>query len=233
MRVPALLPNFFLVATKGRRQVRRPTRDQVRAWLSTVIGPMIDSLKIETRRAGEASWSFRASRQDFEFLWPTEMMLAEPYLPNLQQYLRNDPRAGRLVATHDDSLNSLRAACRTAFELLVAHPALKQLSADQPDDARKYFAEYVLNGARDLPFDYIHAEYWARSGERFLDLRKDPGIRRAIEGVEQAGRAFGDAARLLLSHLTTVRDQLADKYGLAVVEPGLSEPAGSRYGDLA
>src|SRR5512141_726074 len=100
---------------------KRPSGAQVRAWLTTVIAPMAVALEIESDRAEERSWSFRGRRRrDFEFLLPTQMIVARPYLPNLEQMQRYDPTFADLVRKHDGSLDDLRKACQAAYDRVLA-----------------------------------------------------------------------------------------------------------------
>jgi hypothetical protein len=68
----------------------RPSREQVQAWLSTVLGPMVDALRVEEEQLAEGNPSLHvyAHSIDFEFLWGSAHMTARPYLPNQEQFFR-------------------------------------------------------------------------------------------------------------------------------------------------
>jgi hypothetical protein len=87
--------------TKAATKKKHPSKEQVRAWLGTVIGPMTDALSVEIDRLSTQSLSFRAGLRDFEFLWPTDKMVAAPFLQNRLQYFRTAPAIQRNCGRHD------------------------------------------------------------------------------------------------------------------------------------
>lgn len=209
-------------ASKARRKV---TTDMARAWLSTVVSPMESALSVECERAARASWSFKASQQDFEYLWPVEAMVAAPHLPNLQQYLRFRDRVRLLVVNHDASLDRLREACHVCFDKLISDQEFRALAAkaSEPqqgatsDDDHRYFAEYVVNGWRDLPNNYTYASFWKLHGEAFLVLRERPRLSVSFAVLYEAGAAFLRAAEALWKCIRDEQAELADTFGLPPV----------------
>lgn len=97
----------------------RPSKEQVRAWLTTVIAPMASALAIELERASRGNWTFRCETQDFELLWPSERMIAVPYLANLAQLLRYGADLKELCQDHDGALTKLLGAAKRAFEQVI------------------------------------------------------------------------------------------------------------------
>src|SRR5438093_147614 len=140
------------MGTTERNRRRRPSKEQVRAWLTTVIGPMASALAVEERWASRGNWSFRSHTQDFEFLWPIHKMVAAPYLPNLEQLLRYEDALKKLAQGHDRALDRLRTASRAAYDRLLQNERFRALAASTsvPEGEHRYFAEYVVNGLRDL-----------------------------------------------------------------------------------
>ena len=210
---------------KAAKAVPKVTTDMARAWLSTVVSPIESALEVECERLSRGSWSFRASRQDFEYLWPVEAMVAAPHIPNLRQFLRfRKPIAG-LVESHDEALDRLRNACRNAFERLVVDSEFRQVAAKGVEpapptahqDDYRYFAEYVVNGWRDLPDNYTYQAFWKIHGADFLALRQRPKLSVAFAAVEDAGAACFRAAEALWKRMRLEQAELADSYGLPPV----------------
>lgn len=199
----------------------RPSKEQVRAWLTTVIAPTASALSVEGERVKRGNWSFRCETQDFEYLWPVVKMIAVPYLPNLEQLLRYRKDLGSLVDAHDGALADLLTAARNVYRKLLQSERFRKLAASisVAESDRKYLAEYVVNGIRDLPSHYVHYEIWVREGGRFLDLREAPGLAAEISGLASAGRAFATRVEAFRESVSVLQVDLADKYKLPPVDP--------------
>lgn len=205
----------------NRRKKTRPSKDQVRAWLTTVIAPVAGALAVEEDRVTRGNWSFRCETQDFEFLWPTEKMISVRYAPNLGQFLRYRNDLRKLVHGHDSALAKLLSAARRAYDRLIHSERFRTLadSAAVAESDQKYLAEYVVNGIRDLPSHYVHHDLWAREGGKFLDLRAVPTLSSDFRSLSEAGREFSKAVRALRASVSALQVGLADEYKLPPVDP--------------
>ena len=148
-------------------------------------------------------------------------MIAVPYLPNLEQLLRYRNDLKTLVHGHDSALAGVLIAARNVYEKVLQSEGFRSLAASisVAESDRKYLAEYVVNGVRDLPSHYVHWELWAREGGRFLDLRKAPGLVAEVRGLASAGRDFAERVDALLASVSSLQVDLADKYKLPPVDP--------------
>lgn len=210
----------FSAMSTSRRTTQRPSRDQVRAWLTTVIAPMASALAVEESRAIQRNWSFRCPTQDFEFLWPIRKMVAVPYLPNPEQLLRYRNELKGLADLHDRTLETLGTAARTAYDRVLHNERFRALAAStgMPDSEHEYLAEYVVNGLRDLAPHYSHHDVWNRHGPQFLNLRKDPALSNEFSALEEIGRSFEKSVKSLLTAVSTLQGQLSDTYKLPPVD---------------
>jgi len=198
---------------------KRPSSKQVRAWLKTVIAPMVTALDVESNRAEERSWSFRGRRRrDFEFLLPSQMMVARPYLPNLEQMQRYDGTFANLAKKHDGSLDDLRRACQATYDSVLADSGFSTLIQQCSGANPEYFAEYVVNNVQNLPYDYSDNELWNKHATAFLDLRRSPALGASFDALDEAGDHFTEAVRQLRTYLRTLQQQFADRYNLPAVE---------------
>jgi hypothetical protein len=212
--------SFAAMRTNTSKKVR-PSKEQVRAWLTTVIAPMASALAIESERVKRGNWSFRCETRDFEFLWPVPKMIAVPYVPNLEQLLRFRNDLKTLVHAHDGALADLLIAAGDLYEKVLQSERFQSLAASisVAESDRKYLAEYIVNGVRDLPSHYVHYELWVREGGRFLDLREAPGLVTEVRGLLLAGRRFAGRVDSLLESVNGLQVGLADKYKLPPVDP--------------
>ena len=203
-----------------RRKKARPSKDQVRAWLTTVIAPLASALAVEQHRLMSGSWSFRCDTQDFEFLWPIEKMVAAVHEPNLQQLLRYRHELKKLAHDHDRTLNDLRTTARGAYDRLLHNQRFLTLvsSTSVSEHDGRYFAEYVVNGLRDLASYYTFQELWTRDGGKFLELREDPALASEFTALKAAGRDFLKCVDSLLRAVGTLQEELADSYKLPPVD---------------
>ncbi len=80
-------------------------------------------------------------------------MLSAYYRPNIEQFWRYYPALQQEAKAHDDALEELRSACRAAFERILQSEDFDRLVGQVPVEKgdRKYLAEYIVNGIRDLP----------------------------------------------------------------------------------
>lgn len=200
---------------------RKPSREQVKAWLGTVLTPMSGSLRVEYDRASKGNWSFRCDTRDFEFLWRTEEMLSPVYRPNLEQLWRYYPTLREQAKAHDEALVNLQKACQAAFERILQSEEFDRLREQFPveKDDRKYLAEYVVNGLRDLPSHYALSDIWRDHGNKFLDLRSKPALKPGFEEVRRAGELFRREVEHLLQEIERIQEALADKFQLPPVDP--------------
>jgi hypothetical protein len=86
----------------------------------------------------------------------------------------------------------------------------------RPED-RNYFAEYVVNGVRDLPSHYAFADFWKAAGIEYLNLRVHPSLRASFRSLEGTGEAFKGHVSTLREGVKTLQERMADRAGLPPV----------------
>jgi hypothetical protein len=200
---------------------QKPSREQVKAWLATVVAPMVDALRVESDRVSRENWSFRCTTRDFESLWPTEKMLSPVYLPNVEQFWRYYPVLQQKAKAHDDAFAELRNPCRDAFERTLRSEDFVRL-AEQVQVEKgnwKYLAEYMVNGIRDLPSHYTTSDVWRQHGGAFLDLRSMPALEESFQAIHRTGEAFRSKVERLLQETERLQQALADEFQLPPIDP--------------
>jgi hypothetical protein len=182
---------------------------------------MASALAVEQHRVTSRNWSFRCETQDFEFLWPIEKMVAAVHEPNLQQLLRYRPELKKLTHHHDRSLAGLRTTARAAYDRLLQNERFLVLASSTSisEHERRYLAEYVVNGLRDLGSYYTFQELWAREGGKFLELREDPALGSEFAALEAAGGSLSKCVNSLLRAVRALQEEFADSYKLPPVDP--------------
>ena len=185
---------------------------------------MLNSLSVEVHYVEQRNWSFRCYSQDFEYLCPIAMMVAAPNRANLEQMFRYYPSLRTEAVSHDRALATLREACRTVYEKLLNSPRFQALPvpSDGGADARRYFAEYVINGHRDLPSYFSLAEFWKTNGVEYLELRSDPSLTQSFKSLDTHGNSFKLALLTLTTNVEQLQQRIADEAGLAPTDPSIS-----------
>lgn len=203
---------------------RKPNRDQVRIWLATVLSPMLTALDVELQFVERGNWSFRCDSQDFEYLCPTALMVAAPHRANAEQVYRYYPSLRAKAASHDRALGALRNACRAVYDKLVHSTSF--LALPEPEDGgldkRKYFAEYVINGLRDLHSYYTFADFWKTQGGEYLKVRSEPALAASFRSLEALGDSFRRELVALRRSVKELQERIADEAGLAPADPAIT-----------
>jgi len=201
---------------------RRATAAQVRAWLQTVLHPLSRMAAVTRNRLEQGSLTYRQHLQGFELLGSSAGAVSPVYRLNLEQAGRHLPRLLELVRTYDDALVALRDACREADRALREHPAVRAAAASDPaprvEGLSGYFAEYTINGHRELPSQYTLRDLWSREGPALLALREGE-LSAKFEGIAHRTIALRTAATKLDDYLRTTMLELADRHGLPPVDP--------------
>jgi hypothetical protein len=197
----------------------RPTKEQARAWLASVLVPLSSELDTTAEFLEHGSWSFRCGRQDFEFLQPTAKMLAPRFRPNFEQLCRFHPEFETVAAEHDAALAQLRQACQAAYARLVEAEPFQQLAAGQQPSEHKYLAEYTVNGVKELDPTYTLHNFWAERGKEFLALRQHPELAAYFARLDEAGSQYRQRHEALREAVDKLQEQLADSFGLPPVDP--------------
>lgn len=202
---------------------RKPTREQIRIWLATVLSPMLRALDVELQFISRNNWSFRCDSQEFEYVWPTRMMVAILHHANLEQVFRYYESLRTRAASHDRRLAALRDSCQVAYKELLQSRRFHELPVpnDPGPDPRKYFAEYVINGVRDLPSHYSFAEFWKIHGLEYLQLRSESSLESMFQSLEASGASFKRAVAALRQIVKELQERMADTAGLPPVDPSV------------
>ncbi len=210
------------MATSSRGRPQK-TREQVRVWLGTVVGPLRNALSVEAYVLGRGSYSYRGTLRDFEYLLPMDRVISAVYMPNLHQFWRYHPSLESQGEKHDDVLGELREACNEALDGLLKLESFQQLLRAGATVLRAAATEtivggYVVDGRRELPSHFAD-EGWREGAEQFLALRQDPALTATFHKIEKLGGSLRKVVETLHRDLESAQRDLADRYGLAPVDP--------------
>lgn len=215
---------------------RKSSREQARAWLYVVIGPVIGGLDRELffLRRKDPAWRFRAKRS--ESLRPIHEYVDGSQQATLQQFIRFFPAIGKLAGAHDRRvLDVERAAAdaQTAIielpELLLSSEVLAQgdppwLGASPKSDAAQVIAEHAINFPTGAEISAHYPNAWKQHGLELQKLRETPEARPKLDALYQALEALQGTSTDLRQALSERRDSLADDFGLPPNPPMVQAP---------
>jgi hypothetical protein len=163
--------------------------ERVKAWIYTILNPVIDSLRRETELLKIGNLSWRAHSRRCEYIRPTSELIDASQQPNLEDFLAEHPAFGDRFVQHDAALASLEhAATEYVQGLLKAssfqervnrclenydaqlpfNPAYPDL-LDRRNEVPEYVAEFIVNNSSSLPRHYAMYSFWKEYAKVFQD----------------------------------------------------------------
>lgn len=196
-----------------------------------VIKPLIDGLSREEffLRHNNPTWRFRAKR--CEFIRPIREYVETHQEPTLLQFMRYYDNVANLLNAHDTTLNELEKSAETAHMQIIQLPGFVKLARtieeEDPawraaclgEDAPKLLAEHTINWIdyNEIPNHYISAKAWEKHRQDALLFRKHNSTKSQFDHLKNVLRNLNKITPELKGSLVTIRDNLADNFGLSPV----------------
>ncbi len=209
-------------AKTERGQTRRPSKEQVRVWLDTVVGPLLQALRIEEVHADDSNWTFDSVTNELDEFWHASGMVDPRFRANLLQFFRYHPGIATLVARHDRARDLLLKRCAGAFRSVLASDDFQKLAGsltDVREEDRRYLAENVVNGLHELGSQHIHRKIWAGQGAAFLRLAHTRALREAYGYLANAGDRMRNCVKELRRAMEQLQMSLSDDHQLPPIDP--------------
>ena len=226
---------------------RRVGPNIVRAWLDTVINPLLRGLDSERTLLQRENWTWRFEQQGLLSLVPLRSFISFDALDNLQQFLDLGPIRGETarrlkdeMEKHDEQVRHLRNACQKLHMALRESDELRRpydrmasehkiplrpgqtfdslFGAYQRENHLDVLAEDIVNGTRSVPSYFSTAPLWQVYGDELLKIRNTPGIRSRWLELKRASRTLASTIDYLVTVLRRTREHLSLKYDLPLVE---------------
>jgi hypothetical protein len=166
-----------------------PQSNRVKAWVYTIINPLIDALRREQLLLEKANLSWRFYSRRCEYIRPIPEYVEASQLPNYEDFLADDLNSSfpAEVERHDRLVVEAEAKAAGFFDGLMRsdlfqrqvqeslaeyqaglssnlqYPDLESMSKDLP----KYVAEYLINRSEVLPSHYTVHKFWEGYRLRF------------------------------------------------------------------
>lgn len=191
--------------------------ERFKAWVYTVINPVLEGLKIEEAFLGRQNWTFRFRGGDLEFIRPVEEYVEFAGKPSLEDFLDSNSTDKKSIENRDQAREALRERCQRAFEYLAGSADFRQEVSScieefgNSDDLRNepefhnLMSERVVNNIPALPHYYADATFWFRFRDRLMKFRKGD----VFEQADRAGAHLVQSNQELSTTLRATRKQQA------------------------
>ena len=108
----------------------KPGRERRKAWIYSVINPLLEGLRIEATFLARENWTFRRYNRELEFIRPVPILVGHVSLPNLEDLENSKPDTQKVIERREAQREKLRDACRAAFDTLAANPDFQRKVSD-------------------------------------------------------------------------------------------------------
>jgi hypothetical protein len=226
------------------QRLRKVGPNIVRAWLDTVVNPLLRGLDSERNLLAKENWTWRFEQQSLLSIGSIRSIISFEALDNLDQFLDLGPSstqaARRLMDQHDERALRLTAACRRFHKTLKNSQELRKAYGHLGEEDRislrpgqtldslfgayprenhlDVLAEHIVNGTSLLPSYFSTAPLWNQYREELLKIRNASSIRPCWKESKRAGQAPNGSAKELIDLLRDVRQDLSLEYDLPLVE---------------
>ncbi len=222
---PAATASKHRKRQRGRaKPARSPTITSERAqdWISSVLNPMIDGLRRESRFLPAGPWRWLFETRAFEYFHPMKEYVAEIYLDNFDDFMAKHPKLKPEFHRHDVTLAELQDAVALAFDTLHASSQLRAdlarfAAARRVDDlGQQYFLASLASGYQELPSSFSNYEVYnsfpfelRREAETLMSEPRSKAC--------DAARRLDSFNKKLLESLQSLRTDIADRYGARIM----------------
>ncbi len=201
----------------------KPGRERAKAWIHSVINPLLDGLRIEASFLAKRNWTFRQHSRDLEFVRPARAFLDYQSRPNWEDFTASNPKIQERLLHRDERREELRKPCSAAFDELIGVKEFQQevlhcLTVFQQAEGgnlgqvpQNVVAELIVNNVAELPDHYSYHRFWSRFGAELLRRFR---IGEGFDHADQAGLELKKSNDDLSAELMKVRSDLAEEYDI-------------------
>ena len=202
----------------------KPARERAKAWIYSVINPLLEALRTQSVFLKRRNWTFHFSSGNLEFIRPLHAYINYQGRPNWEDFIASNPSADERIEKRDRQREELRNACNSAWSYLVDLEEFRQkvitlldrFRADEPPayhavsglpdaEFHKLVAERIVNDIGNIEEDYRDYRFWSRFRDELSQFRRGS----CFELMEQAGIDLGNANNEVAAELASVREELA------------------------
>jgi hypothetical protein len=215
--------------------------ERVKAWVYTILNPVIDSLRreIELLRIGNLSWRVHSRR--CEYIRPISELIDADQQPNLEDFLAEHSTFIDRFDQHDSALAGVERATTEYVQGLLSassfqehvnkclqnYEAMLPFNPTYPDllelrgKVGEYVAEFLANNSRSLPQHYTLYAFWKESAKTFFMDNFGGFTETAHNNVRAKAQELLGISEQLRIDVETLRLTLVREYDIpaAPIEP--------------
>lgn len=210
--------------TSGRR---RKGSQRVKAWVYSVINPLLEALQGENTLLASKNITWRYHTQRMEFILPTREHIQHSARPNYDDLLRGYADVKPPMHQRDLKQQVLSEAAAGCWEYLTKYdllkPAVEGYLRQWKEEGNPYpggavpeeefwllIAEHVMNNAQELPYHYTNRAFWSRFNQGLLAFRSGdpfPKLDKSIADLMRSNETLVDG-------LDRARSSLCEEYNI-------------------
>ena len=224
--------------TKTKRKLTRAKetglgRERVKAWVVTVINPILEGLHTELYYLLQKNWTWRFTTGGFDYMSPIAGYIDIRHHPNFEDFCRKNPDIKKLIDEHDIALDNLARVLKSTCSFILKSEVFNQrfnetvfeyrnrgLEPRHPwgaypeEEGPKIVAQYLINNIQELDSSYTTSVFWRECGLKLRAVLKDPGVEPLIENVQEKGTRVEKIAAQIEESLKALRSDYADRFGI-------------------
>jgi hypothetical protein len=206
---------------------RRKGSERVKAWVYSVLNPLMEALRAESLSLSKKNITWRYSTGEMEFIVPTRDLIQPTARPNYDDLLRGEAAIKPQMEDRDGKVERLRGAASECWKQLTEYSGLQYLVEKQlkqwreegnpypggaipEDEFWLLIAEHIINNAAELPFYYTNRPFWSRFGQSLLASR----VGQPFSRLEESIRDLKKSDETLIKVLDLSRSKLCDQYDI-------------------
>jgi hypothetical protein len=214
------------------------TAELARAWLDTVVTPLMDGLRQANFFLMRQNPTWRWRQKVCAFVSFCVEYVPQQYQPNFDDLCRRNAEVKAAIDAHNAALGELHASLEQAHKTIALSPAFADAWARARDNYGKNpwgstpepegvyeAAECVVNRVptTDLSHNYSYAEFWMKYGMSLIKAARDA----AASNLDESSRlivAVGAAGAHIMKVLENERARLCDTLGIPPVPVTETKP---------
>lgn len=216
------------MAAKGAsRPATRKRSERVKAWMYSVLNPLMEALRAETLSLSKKNITWRYSTDGMEFIVATRELIQPSLRPNYDDLLRGYAVVKPQMEDRDKKFETLRGQASNCWKQLTEYTDFRHVVGNQlkqwRDEGNSYpggaipeeefwllIAEHILNNAAELPFYYTNRPFWSRFGQSLLALR----VGQPFSQLEKSTVELKKSDETLIKFLDQSRSNLCEQYDI-------------------
>ncbi len=226
------------VETLGREaaySVNEPGREVVRAWIETVITPVIRTLEGERHLLEGQKLRWEERWDKLEGVGGIRDSSDRGWLDRLEQFERFNPDVRGLIDEHDQGAATLQEQylrlllsvqegpqLRAVYERAVSPESLTEMGTKMRDVFNtedvsrhlKHLAVYTINRIERLSPDYTTMKLWERYGGEFIDVLSHPPLRGLVAEADATAGRLLQVTKQLISRMREIREMLSLRHNV-------------------